>query len=156
MFKPSKENFTKQVDQSVFLPDQKSNRFKTNATMFNTQQSSAIGRHKGSMSFVPQLTTTSTSQFSFGGLFSPTGASTSRKLPTFYEDTGMEQQFKEALSKVNNRKLDRSRQNPKLKVMEAVGADDDDAPELFVANPSDDIPRNKLTEQLTRGLQAYV
>ena len=68
----------------------------------------------------------------------------------------MDQQFKDALSKVNNRKLDRSRQQPNLKIMEAVGNDDDAAPELFVANPSDDIPRNKLTEQLTRGLQAYV
>jgi len=37
-------------------------------------------------------------------------------------------------------------------MLEAAVADDDDAPELFVANPSDDIPRNKLTEQLTRGL----
>jgi hypothetical protein len=36
--------------------------------------------------------------------------------------------------------------------MEPAQQDDDDAPELFVANPSDDIPRNKLTEQLTRGL----
>ena len=105
---------------------------------------------------MPNLTSTSTSQFSFGGLFSPQGASTARKLTSFYDNTGMDQQFKDALSKVNNRKLDRSRQQPNLKIMEAVGNDDDDAPELFVANPSDDIPRNKLTEQLTRGLQAYV
>lgn len=33
---------------------------------------------------------------------------------------------------------------------------DDDGHQLFIANPTDDIPRNKLTEQLTRGLQAYV
>ena len=31
-----------------------------------------------------------------------------------------------------------------------------EGPDLFVAQPSDDIPRNKLTEKLTRGLQAHV
>ena len=28
--------------------------------------------------------------------------------------------------------------------------------ELFIAQPTDDIPRNKLVEKLARGLQAYV
>ena len=34
--------------------------------------------------------------------------------------------------------------------------DDDDGPDLFIANPTDDIPRNKLVERLARGLQAYI
>ena len=34
--------------------------------------------------------------------------------------------------------------------------DEDDGPELFIAQPTDDIPRNKLVEKLARGLQAYV
>jgi len=31
-----------------------------------------------------------------------------------------------------------------------------EGPDLFIAKPSDDIPRNKLTESLSRGLQAHV
>ena len=34
--------------------------------------------------------------------------------------------------------------------------EDDEGPELFIAQPTDDIPRNKLVEKLARGLQAYV
>ncbi len=33
---------------------------------------------------------------------------------------------------------------------------DDEGPELFTAQPSDEIPRNKLTEKLARGLQFFV
>ena len=40
--------------------------------------------------------------------------------------------------------------------MSAPSDDDDDKPELFTVRPSDEIPRNKLTENLARGLQAYV
>ena len=34
--------------------------------------------------------------------------------------------------------------------------EDIDGPELFIAHPTDEIPRNKLVEKLARGLQAYV
>jgi hypothetical protein len=34
--------------------------------------------------------------------------------------------------------------------------EDDDGPELFKVQPSDEIPRNKLTDQLARGLQSFV
>jgi hypothetical protein len=34
--------------------------------------------------------------------------------------------------------------------------EDEEGPELFIAQPTDDIPRNKLVEKLARGLQAYV
>jgi hypothetical protein len=37
-------------------------------------------------------------------------------------------------------------------MLEKEDDSDYDGPELFTANPTDDIPRNKLTEQLTRGL----
>jgi hypothetical protein len=40
--------------------------------------------------------------------------------------------------------------------LEASGDDNLDGPELFTAQPTDDIPRNKLTERLARGLQSYV
>jgi hypothetical protein len=69
-FKPSKENFTRQVEQSVFLPEK--GKFATNSKMFSTQQRNSVSRHKASMSFVPNLTSTSTSQFSFSVL-SPMG-----------------------------------------------------------------------------------
>lgn len=40
--------------------------------------------------------------------------------------------------------------------MEPPSDEDNTGPELFTAQPSDEIPRNKLTERLARGLQAYV
>lgn len=57
---------------------------------------------------------------------------------------------------INNRKLGHQRPQPKLKWRETSGDDNIDGPELFTAQPSDDIPRNKLTERLARGLQSYV
>jgi len=48
------------------------------------------------------------------------------------------------------------RQQPNLKMMKKHDDNDSDGPELFTAIPSDDIPHNKLTEQLARGLQSYV
>ena len=33
---------------------------------------------------------------------------------------------------------------------------DENGIELFVAQPSNDIPRNKLVERLCRGLQVYI
>jgi len=35
---------------------------------------------------------------------------------------------------------------PKIKMLESQSDGESDGPELFTANPSDDIPRNKLTE----------
>ena len=60
------------------------------------------------------------------------------------------------ISAINNKKLGKDRPQPKLKWLEPSGDDDLDGPELFTAQPSDDIPRNKLTERLARGLQSYV
>jgi N-acetylneuraminic acid mutarotase len=57
---------------------------------------------------------------------------------------------------MNVRKLGNTRQTQKIKVLSPVSDSDDDAPELFTAQPSDDIPRNKLTEKLARGLQSFV
>lgn len=45
---------------------------------------------------------------------------------------------------------------PNIKLVDPGSDDDDDGPELFIAQPTDDIPRNKLVEKLARGLQAYV
>jgi len=52
--------------------------------------------------------------------------------------------------------LKKSRVIPAIKLIDPGSDDDDEGPELFVANPADDIPRNKLVEKLARGLQAYV
>lgn len=52
--------------------------------------------------------------------------------------------------------MKRSRHQQEVKHIDPPQEDDSDGPELFTANPSDDIPRNKLTEKLARGLQAYV
>lgn len=40
--------------------------------------------------------------------------------------------------------------------MEAESEEDLDSRALFQAQPTDDIPRNKLVEKLARGLQSYV
>jgi hypothetical protein len=61
-----------------------------------------------------------------------------------------------AMKKLNVRRLGGMRCSQKVKVLEPLQDSDDDGPELFTAQPSDDIPRNKLTEKLARGLQSYV
>lgn len=59
-------------------------------------------------------------------------------------------------NKMSSRRLGTRRQEPKIKMLESLSDGESDGPELFTAIPSDDIPHNKLTEQLARGLQAYV
>ena len=68
----------------------------------------------------------------------------------------MEHKLNNAFKKLSARKIDYKRQQPKFKMLESLSEGGDDRPELFTAIPSDDIPHNKLTEQLARGLQAYV
>ena len=75
---------------------------------------------------------------------------------SIYDDSEMTMKLTQAVQKLNSRKLDKSRTKPLTKRKEAESESDDDGLNLFVANPADDIPRNKLTEQLARGLQAYV
>lgn len=60
------------------------------------------------------------------------------------------------MAKINERRLQQFRMQPRFKKLEDQSDSESDGPELFTANPSDDIPNNKLTEQLARGLQAYV
>ena len=57
---------------------------------------------------------------------------------------------------MDERQLGKSRFTQNIKVIEPSSDEDDDGPELFIAQPTDDIPRNKLVERLARGLQAYV
>lgn len=64
--------------------------------------------------------------------------------------------FHHTVMTINERKLKKSRAVPTIKVVDPASDDEDDGPDLFVAQPSDDIPRNKLVEKLARGLQAYV
>jgi len=61
-----------------------------------------------------------------------------------------------ALNRWNIRRLGNTRQALKTKILDPISHPDDDGPELFTAQPSDDIPRNKLTEKLARGLQSFV
>ena len=68
----------------------------------------------------------------------------------------MDLTLRTAFTKLGTRKLGRDRASHKIKVMSPKDDDDENKPELFTANPSEEIPRNKLTEKLARGLQAYV
>jgi hypothetical protein len=60
--------------------------------------------------------------------------------------TDLDQKFIEAYNKVNRRRLDLERQIPRYKKIEKDSDSEDDGHQLFIANPTDDIPRNKLTE----------
>ena len=64
----------------------------------------------------------------------------------------MKKTLRYAVANLTNRKLGRSRIQPRVRLMSAPSDDDDDKPELFTVRPSDEIPRNKLTESLARGL----
>lgn len=64
--------------------------------------------------------------------------------------------FHYTVQEINSRKLKKNRAMPHIKLVDPGSDDDDDGPELFIAQPTDDIPRNKLVEKLARGLQAYV
>ena len=64
--------------------------------------------------------------------------------------------FDDAIIDISKYKLANTRKKLKIKVLEPLARDCDDGPELFTAQPSEDIPRNKLTEKLARGLQPYV
>lgn len=68
----------------------------------------------------------------------------------------IEYKLNDAFTKINQRKLGKKRQVHRFKMLESLSEGESDGPELFTAIPSDDIPHNKLTEQLARGLQAYV
>ena len=57
---------------------------------------------------------------------------------------------------MDERQLGKTRFTQNIEVIEPSLDEDDDGPELFIAQPTDDIPRNKLVERLARGLQAYV
>lgn len=48
------------------------------------------------------------------------------------------------------------RAKPNLNWLQPETEDDLNGPELFTAQPSDDIPRNRLTEKMCKGLQSYV
>ena len=50
------------------------------------------------------------------------------------------------MAKINERRMDKIRIQPKIKKLEDLSDEESDGPELFTANPSDDIPSNKLTE----------
>lgn len=64
--------------------------------------------------------------------------------------------FQTAINTINRTKLNPKRVTPHIKLIDPASDDDEEGPELFIAQPTDDIPRNKLVDKLARGLQAYV
>mmetsp|Transcript_42735 Transcript_42735/g.65637 ORF Transcript_42735/g.65637 Transcript_42735/m.65637 type:complete len:142 (+) Transcript_42735:1232-1657(+) len=60
------------------------------------------------------------------------------------------------MNAINDRSLNRNRAKHNIRVIDPQSDEDEHGPELFIAQPTDDIPRNKLVEKLARGLQAYV
>jgi hypothetical protein len=61
------------------------------------------------------------------------------------------------LSKLRQLRMMQSgdRAQPKLLYIEPEESEDETGG-AFTANPADDIPRNKLTEKLARGIQSFV
>ena len=64
--------------------------------------------------------------------------------------------FNTAIQTINRTKLNQKRVTPHIRLIDPASDDDEEGPELFIAQPTDDIPRNKLVDKLARGLQAYV
>ena len=64
----------------------------------------------------------------------------------------MKKSLRNAVANITVMKLGNNRVQPKIRLMSAVSDEDDDKPELFTVRPSDEIPSNKLTENLARGL----
>jgi hypothetical protein len=69
-----------------------------------------------------------------------------------HRQTEMDTTVRDAYTKLNNRMLGNNRMQHKIKVLKPIDDDDENKQELFTANPSEEIPRNKLTEKLARGL----
>ena len=67
----------------------------------------------------------------------------------------MKKHFNNCVKNINKTKVVKRKQ-PHVKILDPSSDDDDNGPELFQAQPSDEIPRNKLVEKLARGLQSYV
>ena len=55
-----------------------------------------------------------------------------------------------------NHLLEINRMQHKIKVLKSIEDDDENKQELLTANPCEEIPRNKLTEKLAHGLQAFI
>lgn len=53
---------------------------------------------------------------------------------------------------MTNRRVGKFRKKPNTVLVSVAQDDDDDGPELFIAQPADEIPKNKLTDRLARGL----
>jgi len=71
-------------------------------------------------------------------------------METLLESTGLFNESKKPLS-MHRQLLMGERVKPKLLYIEPEESEDDSGG-AFTANPADDIPRNKLTEKLTRGI----
>lgn len=68
----------------------------------------------------------------------------------------MAKQYNFAVEKMTNRRVGRYRKQPNQILCSTDHDLDKDGPELFIAQPADEIPKNKLTDRLVRGLQGYV
>lgn len=69
-----------------------------------------------------------------------------------HRQTEMDQTIRNAYGKLNSRMIGKDRVQHRIRVMQPLEDDDENKQDLFVANPSEEIPRNKLTERLARGL----
>ena len=81
-------------------------------------------------------------------------ATSNKQMQSLLESTGLFNDSTKPLSMHRQLKMD-ARAKPKILYIEAEESEDDSGG-AFTANPADDIPRNKLTEKLTRGIQSFV
>ena len=64
----------------------------------------------------------------------------------------IEKNMKKTIQMMRETKLNPNRPQHHFKQIEPTSDEEADGPELFIAQPTDDIPRNKLVEKLARGL----
>ena len=93
-----------------------------------------------------------------------TGAQQSKLTSSMMTTTNM--QFSQAFAskvfkeenpdeKIITQRLERSRPVPRIMYRRTESSDEEEN-EQFMANPAEDIPRNKLVDKLVRGLQSYI
>ena len=68
-----------------------------------------------------------------------------------------EMRFKQSMNNIKREgRFKYGRQQPNIKIIMPQEEEDEQGPDEFIAKPSDDIPRNNLTDCLTRGLQSLI
>lgn len=86
--------------------------------------------------------------------YSTTQFTSNKQVESILNSTGFFKQTKDPLHMTRQLNMHK---RPAMKILHVEPeVEEDDNAGAFIATPADDIPRNKLTEKLTRGIQSFV